>query len=76
MQFTMAGHRAEYDLTTNTFTRWELDGETIAETRPMTDDEIRFAKPLAADIPTLMQQVNQLTAAVDQLVIDSLMAGM
>lgn len=69
--FTMGGYPAEYDLTTLVFTRWEMDGVAVADTRAMTDDERQFFT--GTSLPSLVEQVQSLTSAVDQLILDNLM---
>lgn len=60
--------RAEYDTDANTYTRWTPDGSAIDVQRPMTDAERESELP-----PVTHQQIADLTDAIDQLILDSLM---
>jgi hypothetical protein len=69
--FTQGNCTAEYDLDTRMFTRYEADGSTVAETRPMVDAELR-----EVGIDPQAEQVASLNDAVNQLILDALMGGM
>lgn len=76
-RFTMAGHQAEYDLTAKTFTRWEADDETVAETRPADEQELEAVRR-DLGMPTAHQealaaQIAEMQGAVDQLILNDLL---
>lgn len=62
--------RAEYDTDADTYTRWLPDGVTIDEQRPLTAGERTFLLP-----PATQAQLDSLTDAVNQLVLDALMGA-
>lgn len=75
--FTMAGHRAEYDLTAGTFTRWEEDGETVAVTRQADKQELdairREMGLTTQNLDDLAVQLIEMQGALDQLILNDLL---
>lgn len=68
--FTQGDCRAEYDTDAGTFTRWADNDVDIAETRPMTDGELA-----SFELPAVPARVRELTDAVDELILNSLMGA-
>jgi hypothetical protein len=64
------GSRIDYDTDAGTVTRWTEDGSAIAESRPMSNAERQHFEADA-----LPDKVASLTAAVDQLILDTLMGA-